>query len=185
MEPTADDKKYATDTRGFRDAVTQDRVHLSFEDSPVTARLGISNVCVYKPGDKNKIGKEGRTSWDSFSYALLMAHNVWMHIESVQRANRLYDRGIRPSMLVNEFDHSLDVRNLIDRIFAARDRQKSLQIINDNAKIWENVIGTRGFTGKRAVNSHSQFNCLFDVEEEFEPEEEFDQNKLDQLEESV
>jgi hypothetical protein len=185
MEPTADDKKYATDPRSFRDAVIHDGIHQSFEDSPVSSRLGIRDVCIYKPGDLNKIGKEGRTSWDSFSYALLMAHNVWMHIESVQRANRLYDQGVAPEMMVHPFDTGLNVRAVIDRIFAARDRQKSLQIIDDHAKIWERVIGTRGFTGRRAVNSHTMFNNLFDTDEEIMPDSELDQDKLDHLEESV
>jgi len=39
----------------------------------------------------NKIGKEGKTSWDSFGYALMMAHNVYCHIVAVQRANNLMD----------------------------------------------------------------------------------------------
>ncbi len=54
-------------------------------------RLTMGDVCYYKPGDLNKIGKEGKTSWDSFSYALYMAHNTEIHIEAVQRANRLAD----------------------------------------------------------------------------------------------
>ena len=37
----------------------------------------------------NKIGKEGKTSWDSFTYGILMIHNVYMHIRAVQRANQL------------------------------------------------------------------------------------------------
>jgi hypothetical protein len=93
MSPTADDKKYATDTRSFRDAVLQDGIHDVFEDSPISARMQIKDVCIYKPGDLNKIGKEGRTSWDSFSYALMMGHNVWHHIRAVQEANRRYDAG--------------------------------------------------------------------------------------------
>jgi hypothetical protein len=185
MSPTADDKKYATDTRSFRDAVMQDGIHPDFEDSPISARTQIKDICIYKPGDLNKIGKEGKTSWDSFSYALLMGHNVWMHIEAVQRANRLYDQGICPDMMVHPTNSDYDVRKVIDRIFAARDRSKSLAMIDDHAKVWERVVGTRGFTGKRAVNAHTMFNSLFDVEEEEVPVEEFDQGKLDQLEDSV
>jgi hypothetical protein len=185
MSPTADDKKYATDNRSFRDAVMQDGIHPDFEDSPISRNLLIRDICYYKPGDLNKIGKEGRTSWDSFSYALLMGHNVWTHIEAVQRANRLYDQGICPDMMVHPTNSDFDVRKVIDRIFAARDRSKSLAIIDDHAKVWERVVGTRGFTGKRAVNAHTMFNSLFDVEEEEVPVEEFDQNKLDQLEDSV
>jgi len=185
MSPTADDKKYATDNRSFRDAVMQDGIHPDFEDSPISRNLLIRDICYYKPGDLNKIGKEGRTSWDSFSYALLMGHNVWTHIEAVQRANRLYDQGICPDMMVHPTNSDYDVRKVIDRIFAARDRSKSLAIIDDHAKVWERVVGTRGFTGKRAVNAHTMFNSLFDVEEEEVPVEEFDQGKLDKLEDSV
>ena len=59
--------------------------------SPVGERMTMGDVCYYKPGDLNKLGKEGRTSWDSFSYFLMMGHNVYQHIESVQRANALND----------------------------------------------------------------------------------------------
>jgi hypothetical protein len=185
MSPTVDDKKYATDSRLFGDAVRQDGIHPTFEDSPISARMKISDVCIYKPGDLNKIGKEGRTSWDSFSYALLMGHNVWTHIEAVQRANRQYDAGIYPDMMVHPTNSDFDVRKIINRIFAAGDRSKSLQIIDDHAKVWERVVGTRGFTGKRAVNAHSQFNVLFDAAEEDTLTDELDQGKLDQLEDSV
>lgn len=185
MEPTADNKKYATDSRLFRDAVLQDGIHKHFEDSPISRRLRVQDICVYRPGDLNKIGKEGKTSWDSFSYALMMGHNVWMHIEAVQRANREFDQGTCPDMMVHPTDGQFDVRNVIDRVFAARDRNASLRIIDEHARVWERVIGTRGFTGKRAVNAHTMFNNLFDVVEDAAESDEFDQSCLDQLEESV
>ena len=183
MSPTADNKRFATDSRSFRDAVMQEGIHPQFEDSPISSRLKISDVCYYKPGDLNKIGKEGRTSWDSFSYALLMGHNVWMHIEAVQRANRMFDSGTAPDMLVHPLNESYDVDKIIDKVFAARDRQKSLQLIDDHAKIWERVIGTRGFTGARAVNASTMFNQLFEYERK--DSEEFDTDKLDKLEASL
>jgi hypothetical protein len=169
----------------FGDAVRQDGIHPNFEDSPITSRLKISDVCVYKPGDLNKIGKEGKTSWDSFSYALLMGHNVWMHIEAVQRANREYDSGHGPDMLLHPNDKWYDFRAVVDRVFAARDRQKSLQIIDDHATIWQRVVGTRGYTGNRAVNAHTMFNNLFDTGDVTITEEELDPTKLDTLEDSV
>ena len=49
-------------------------------DSPVTKELAAKDICIYGPEILNKIGKEGKTSWDSFSYAIMMGHNVWMHI---------------------------------------------------------------------------------------------------------
>ena len=192
MSPTADNKKYANDNRTFGDAVRQDKakasdpttIHPHFEDSPISSRLKISDICYYAPGMLNKIGKEGKTSWDSFSYALLMGHNVWTHIEAVQRANRVFDSGIAPDMMVHPFDPELDIIKIIDRIFSAADRQTSLQIIEENAKVWERVIGTRGATGPRAVNARAMFNNLFDIQEEIETQE-FDEHKLDELEESV
>jgi len=53
--------------------------------------MKLGDICHYAPGMLNKVGKEGKTSWDSFSYFLLMSHNVYQHIESVQRANALTD----------------------------------------------------------------------------------------------
>ena len=186
MSPTADDKRYATDTRLFGDAVRQDGIHPNFEDSPITKNMTIRDVCIYKPGDLNKVGKEGRTSWDSFSYALLMAHNVWMHIESVQRANRLFDQGIAPDMMVHPNNPDFDVRPIIDRIFAARDRSKSLAIIDEHAKVWERVIGTRGTTGSRTVNAQTQFENFFSVAEAApDRSDELDTAALDQLEDEA
>jgi hypothetical protein len=60
-------------------------------NSPIGERLTMGDVCHYAPGMLNKIGKEAKTSWDSFSYFLQMGHNVYQHIESVQRANALAD----------------------------------------------------------------------------------------------
>ena len=59
--------------------------------SPIGDRMRMEDVCWYAPGDVNKLGKETKTSWDTFSYFLMMAHNVYQHIESIQRANSLTD----------------------------------------------------------------------------------------------
>ncbi len=60
-------------------------------ESEIGRRLSIGDICWYKPGMLNKIGKEGKTAWDSFGYALMMAHNTYCHITAVQRANSLMD----------------------------------------------------------------------------------------------
>jgi len=60
-------------------------------NSPIGERITMGDVCYYKPGQANKTGKVAKTSWDTFSYSLIMAHNVYQHIESVQRANALAD----------------------------------------------------------------------------------------------
>ena len=60
-------------------------------ESDFGRRLTIADICHYAPGMLNKIGKEGKTSWDSFGYALMMGHNVECHIRAVQRACNLMD----------------------------------------------------------------------------------------------
>ena len=54
MQATADNKKYSSDSRSFRDAVLQDGIHPTFLDSPVSQQMKISDVCHYGPGDLNK-----------------------------------------------------------------------------------------------------------------------------------
>lgn len=54
-------------------------------------RLKVGDICVMGPTDTNKQGKIGKTSWDTTSYALIMAHNVYNHIHAVQEINRLAD----------------------------------------------------------------------------------------------
>jgi hypothetical protein len=210
MSPIVDDKKYATDTRSYRDAVLQDGLINHFDESPISARCQIRDICVYKPGvrktdaelngetfdennmahfhvppDLNKIGKNGKTSWDSFSYALLMGHNVWMHIESVQRANRAFDSGDRPYMMQYSGPGHEKFEDLVEAIFATPDRQESLDIIEHYSKYWMEIIGTRGFKGKKTVSARPQFNALFSFVEEDQPEEDaeesFDESKLEDL----
>jgi hypothetical protein len=171
MAPIVDDKKYATDTRSYRDAILQDNLIHYFDESPISALCKIKDICVYKPGDLNKNGKEGKTSWDSFSYALLMGHNVWMHIESVQRANREFDAGRYPYMMKHELatgdgEYFADI---VERIFAAPTKQAALDIIEDpkyskKTGYWNQIIGTRGFKGEKTTNSHNMAKKLLEIE---------------------
>jgi hypothetical protein len=161
MSPIADDKKYSSDTRPYGTAALQDGLINVFDESPVSSRIQMKDVCVYAPGDVNKIGKEGKTSWDSFSYALLMGHNVWTHIESVQRANREFDAGHYPRMMRN-WNGSIYFKDVVEAIFATSNKQEAEQIIQHHNKYWMEIIGTRGNTGKKTVNSETQFGNLFE-----------------------
>jgi hypothetical protein len=168
MSPIVDDKKYATDTRPFGPAVLADKLIDHFDESPISKLLQMKDICIYKPGDLNKIGKEGKTSWDSFSYALLMGHNVWMHIESVQRANREYDTGRWPHMMrftgtkKKMGDNSM-FKDIVDAIFATESREESEAIIEHYSRYWMDIIGTRGFKGEKTISPRPQFNNLFEV----------------------
>lgn len=168
MQPSVDDKRYATDARTFRDAVLQDKIFKDFTESPISARLDVKDVCIYKPGDLNKIGKEGKTSWDSFSYALQMSHNVWSHIEAVQQANRAYDSGSYPSMLIREVFEREIFRDIVNDIFAAKTRENANAIIEKYDRFWQAIVGTRGATGKKTVNASTHFFNFFSSSEEEE-----------------
>ena len=183
MSPIADDKKYSTDTRPYGTAVVADGLVDHFDESPISRLLTMKDVCIYKPGDLNKIGKEGKTSWDSFSYALLMGHNVWMHLEAVQRANRTFDSGSWPYMMWNENGDHAHFADIVEAIFATNDRAESEAIIESYSRYWMDIIGTRGFKGKKAMNANTQFSALFDVEEvDSDPEDLLNSQALQQLE---
>lgn len=217
MLKAVDDKKYALDNRLYRDAVLQDNYFKVFEDSPISAGLKVSDICHYKPGvrktdaelggvpfdlrnpehynvlpDFNKIDKIGRTSWDSFSYAIQMGHNIWMHINAVQEANRQYDNGIYPSMLSgSKFDQKF-FKDIVEDIFATSDRDRALELIDEHNRYWMGIPGNaaRGKTGIKSINARTSFSALFNVieppkVEEVETEshsEDFDDDEIENLE---
>jgi hypothetical protein len=163
MAPSADDKKYATDTRQWSTGVLADGIYSNWQESPVSDLLTMRDICYYKPGDLNKNGKEGRTSWDSFSYMLLMSHNVWMHITAVQEANRRFDAGEHPAMMQRSQGDYAYFEDIVDSIFAAPTQQQSLDIIDSYDDYWMEIIGTRGFKGKKAKNSRTVFDEIFQL----------------------
>jgi len=192
MAPGADALKYSSDIRKFSDAVVQDNILKSFENSPISNILKMNDVCIYAPGDTNKVGSikvnkgdpeldktgiplldkygdqiirtKDSTSWDSFSYALQMGHNVWMHVESTQRANREYDAGKFPYMLIDDKwgMSGLKFRDAIDEIFSKTTRESALEVVEKYDRFWMQVIGTRLNIGKKTVNASTKFNELFD-----------------------
>lgn len=58
---------------------------------PIMERLTVGDICYMGPNDPNKNGKIGKTSWDTNSYLIVMAHNVYNHIQAVQETLRLAD----------------------------------------------------------------------------------------------
>jgi hypothetical protein len=215
MAPSADNKKYATDTRKWSTGVVADGIYDNWQESPISDMLTMKDICIYKPGvakagvtlteenfkdpemydvlpDVNKNGKWGKTSWDSFSYALLMGHNVYQHITAVQEANRRFDQGEHPAMMRSSGPGGEYFEDLVEAIFAAPDKDSAMSIIDGYSNYWTEIIGTRGFKGKKAINGNAMFDLLFEVDHNDEEEEEhhiddsgFDETALDQLEEDV
>lgn len=58
---------------------------------PIMERCTAGDICYLGHGDLNRQGKVARSSWDSTTYAIIMAHNVYNHIQAVQEINRLAD----------------------------------------------------------------------------------------------
>ena len=193
MIKCVDDKKYARDSRMFRDAVIQDGIYKDFIDSPIMQRTEIKDICIYGAGvrktdaelggtefnvnnddhyhvkpDRNKINKVGRTSWDSFSYAILMGHNIHAHIRSVQDGNDLYDSGIIPAALVKEQYDRIYFRDLVDSIFSAPSYGAAMAIVDHdyNSNWFMDIRGSsaNGYLGKNSRNANTMAGELFDIQ---------------------
>lgn len=166
MEKTAEDKKYATDNRKLSVALLQDNIHKTFIDSPVSDKLVMKDLCYRGQGFINQQGRETKTSWDTLSYTLIQAHNVYQHIYAVQEGNRKYAQGVVPSMIVDKNGH-LSFGKIIDEIFSLKDRQKSLDLLEYYSGFWTQMKAGQGFSGKKVINSNTTFDHFFgDPEEE-------------------
>jgi hypothetical protein len=167
MEKTAENKDYAVDNRKFSIAVLQDGVHKTFQDSPITDRMLVRDLCYRGHGFIGAHGKETKTSWDTLSYTLLQAHNVYQHIVAVQEGNKLYDQGVIPSMVMNEIFEKIKFGDIVEAIFALKDKEKSLNLIDKYDKFWTQMkSGSQGFSGKKTVNALTKFEELFSVQEQ-------------------
>jgi hypothetical protein len=161
---TAENKNYATDNRKFKDAVIQDGIHKIFSNSPITDRMLIKDLCYRGKGFLGQHGKETKTSWDTLSYTLIQAHNVYQHIYAVQEANRRYEQGITPKMIMNKFEDS-HFGSIVDEIFSMKDRKKSLDLIDKHNKFWMQMqSGSQGFSGKKTVNNMTSLQKNFEGE---------------------
>jgi hypothetical protein len=165
MGDAFDDRQLALDSSPYDDYARQHcaKYGHTWMPTPITEQLKVNDICIYKPGDVNRMGTETKTSWDSFAYAMMMNHNVYTHINSVQAANRAYDGGDYPNMLVDDRFDRTEVKDVIARIFELDDKEAALKMIDDHEKLWMMVVGTRGAVGKKTVNTSAQFNSLFEV----------------------
>ena len=131
--------------------------------SEMASRLNMGDICWYAPGMLNKINKEGKTSWDSFAYALMMGHNVECHIRAVQRANNLADieyANHRPDWRhwrkVKDSDKSdersewvprnvLYFNRFIEELFECKDQTSAFEMIEEAERLGflQNLEGAR------------------------------------------
>lgn len=159
MQSAPDDKLLANDTSDYNDLA--DKAFDNWMPTPITNGLKVNDICHYGPNDLNRMGVSTSTSWDSFAYALLMNHNVYTHINSVQEANKAVDGGSYPNMLVYEEFEKILVQDVIARIFELDNQDQALKLIDEYEWLWMKVVGTRGAIGKKSINASAQFNALF------------------------
>jgi hypothetical protein len=110
-----------------------------------------------------------------------------MHLTAVQEANRRFDAGEHPAMMRREGGDYAYFEHIVEAIFAAPDRETAESVIEQYDSYWMQIVGTRGFKGKKTKNARTQFNALFDFEEPevgnfLDDSVQLDDNKLDQLE---
>jgi hypothetical protein len=143
-------------------------------ESEIGRRLTVGDICWYAPGMLNKIGKEGKTSWDSFAYALMMGHNVYCHIVAVQRAQQLMDiecakhkpdwrsKGIEGKKEIEFSDwvpnKILYFGRFVEELFNTKTKEEAFALIEEATPFLKTLEGARLQGGPKA---HANAN-LFD-----------------------
>jgi hypothetical protein len=168
--------------------------------SEIADRLTMGDICWYAPGMLNKVGKEGKTSWDSFAYALMMGHNVYCHIAAVQKAQQLMDiesARFNPNWRLSgiegkkEKEYSewvpnriLYFKNFLDELFSTNTKKEAFDLIEQALPFIKSLEGAR-LQGGPAQNN---FRVLFKSSEIKKEEIDLanpDDDELRALEESI
>lgn len=92
-----------------------------------------------------------------------MGHNVYMHLTAVQEANRRFDAGDHPAMMWNQKGDYTYFKDIVDAVFEAPDKETAMAVIDMYDNYWMDIIGTRGFKGKKTKNANTMFGELFSV----------------------
>jgi hypothetical protein len=88
-------------------------------------------------------------------------------MNAVQEANRQYEQGVVPKMLVHKFEGDRFFTTLVDEIFSKKNKQESLDLIDYHSSYWKQFqSGSQGISGKKTENAMSMFEELFSVDEE-------------------
>ena len=126
----------------------------------------------------NKLGKiPNKTSWDSFSYALMMGHNVECHIKAVQRAQQLMDiecARFKPDWRMKSIEGKKEIEysdwvpnkilyfsTFVEELFNTKTKDEAFAMI-DTAKLFLKSLEGARLQGGPAAN---EFNNLFTIED--------------------
>lgn len=156
----------------------QHRFDLTEEETQALIDAGIE--ARWQPDRLNKLGKSGKTAWDTATYLFYMAHNLYQHIEAVQEANRIadfeYDR-LKPNwrdwtkdrktakaVEISEYVPAavLYFKSFVSELFALTDRAQQDQMIQDFSAMLDQV--SFGPAGEHNFSSLFTFEDLNDEE---------------------
>jgi hypothetical protein len=189
--------KFAYPMESFPDQKMFKGSNLPFPNkSPIGDMLTMGDLCVRGEGDLNKNGKETKTSWDTFSYGLIMAHNTAKHIESVIKANRLVDiessyikPDIRDWKKLKSSDKSdnlsvyvprniLYFNHFVEELFQS---EKPMDLLEKNHRFLDSISNN-----VQLQNSDVAFANLFEMPETANvTADTMDEEKLNELERSI
>ena len=145
--------------------------------SGIGSRLNMGDVCYYGENDLNKNGKIGATSWDSFSYCLMMAHNVENQIRAIQVANdfndieatkykpqvkhwrktKASDKTDEPSIFVPR--NILYFNTFVEEVFTS---EKPMEVINNASSFLADIRGNRWARATGGGKGTNNFSSLFE-----------------------
>ena len=126
----------------------------------------------------NKLGKiPNKTSWDSFSYALMMGHNVECHIKAVQRAQQLMDiecARFKPDWRMKSIEGKKEIEfsdwvpnkilyfgTFVEELFNTKTKSEAFDMIETAGQFLKSLEGAR-LQGGPAANT---FGSLFDFDD--------------------
>ena len=145
--------------------------------SAIGDRLTMGDICWYGEGDLNKNNKEGKTSWDSFSYTLMMAHNVYNHIRAVQIANDMndiemikYQPDPKAWQKIKNADNTdepsefvprniLYFNTLVEQVFTS---ERPMELISNSKAFLADIRGTRWQRATGGGKGKNNFSSLFE-----------------------
>jgi len=104
-----------------------------FVETEVGKRLTMGDICV-------NVDPKFTSTWDVVSYALLMNHNIQVHLEGVFETQDLYDKG-DPQFVPVEL---LQIRDVIHEVFQS---ETPMDVIKRNQKVLNFIAGSNASDG--------------------------------------
>lgn len=143
--------------------------------SPIGKKMTVGDICV------KGFDIDSKSSWDTYSYIMLMCHNTYMLVKALDEANNLYRM---PTKQIQPWFPAglLEFKDLVEEVFTS---EKPFSVISANHKLLNNLSGLRTENKKLSV---VQTSSLFSVDgesavtmDESEDDEHFEDSMIQEL----